>query len=146
MAEETGPRAGAGGAGGGSGTGAPNGTTDAATPPASDGGSPLTEFTAEWPVKAADGVDALVDLVRDRIVRPILLVARFLVYGLVALFLLVVIAVVLSVALIRLLDVYVFPGRVWASYALVGVVFTIVGIVAWWQRTPRAGDDGVPSP
>ena len=53
----------------------------------------------------------------------------------------VVIAVVLSVALIRLLDVYVFPGRVWASYGLVALLFVIVGLVAWRKRTAGPGDE-----
>jgi hypothetical protein len=50
--------------------------------------------------------------------------------------------VFVSIALIRLLTVYAFDGRVWASDLLVGAVFVLIGLVAWTQRsarTPKAG-------
>jgi len=38
-------------------------------------------------------------------------------------------------AVLRLLDVYAFPGRVWASYLLLGVVFSLAGLLVWTRRT-----------
>ena len=43
----------------------------------------------------------------------------------------------MSIALIRLLTVYAFDGRVWLSDLLVGVIFVAVGIVAWTKRIDR---------
>jgi hypothetical protein len=43
-------------------------------------------------------------------------------------FLLIVILVLLSVGLVRLLDVLVFAGRVWASDLLVGGIFALGGM------------------
>jgi hypothetical protein len=35
--------------------------------------------------------------------------------------------------------VYVFPGRVWASYFLLGFLFCVGGFLLWTQRTePRS--------
>ena len=45
----------------------------------------------------------------------------------------------LSVGLIRLMDVYFWPGEVWISYLLTGSIFTAGGLVAWHFRL--AGDD-----
>jgi hypothetical protein len=100
----------------------------------------LSAVTADWPVKAADAVDQVVSLVHDRFIRPVMLGARALVFGLLILALAVVLGVTLSVSLLRFLDVYLFPGQVWASYLLLGGLFTIVGIVLWAQRN-RGGID-----
>lgn len=110
--------------------------------PTADGGqtapSGLDALEHEWSVRAADGVDAVVTTVRDRVIRPILLVARALVFGAIILVAGTVALVLLSVGLLRLLDVYAFPGRVWASYLLLGVVFSLAGLLVWTKRTGRA--------
>jgi hypothetical protein len=98
----------------------------------------LHDFGAEWPKKAADTVDLVVDTIHDKAIRPVLLAARIVVFGLLIAVLSTVVLVLLSVGLLRLLDVYAFPGRVWLSYAVVGGVFTVVGLLAWTKRTSRA--------
>ena len=50
--------------------------------------------------------------------------ARAVVFGLLAAFIALVIVVLVSVGLVRLLDVYVFGGRVWISYLILGLLFT----------------------
>jgi hypothetical protein len=95
----------------------------------------------EWPSKAADLVDLVVDTIRDRVIRPIILVGRSIVFGLLIAAIVVVIAVVIAVALLRLLDVYLFGGHVWASYTVLGIIFTAAGLWAWIMRTPRSGAD-----
>jgi hypothetical protein len=91
----------------------------------------------DWPTRAADLVDALVSLLRDKTVRPVALVARVIVFGILVFAATLVTVVLLSIALIRLLTVYVFDGRVWAADLLVGAVFVLIGVVAWTQRTAR---------
>ena len=90
---------------------------------------------AEWPARAADTVDSLVATVHDRFIRPVVLGARAIVFGLLILTLSVVLAVLISVSLVRLLTVYVFDGRVWASYLLLGSIFTGGGLYLWSQRS-----------
>jgi len=84
--------------------------------------------------RAASTLEAVVDAVHDRAIRPLLLVARGLVYGIVILVMVAVIAVVVSVGLVRLLDVYVFGGRVWASDGVLGLVLCMAGAFAWHKR------------
>jgi len=55
-------------------------------------------------------------------------------------------ALVLSVlglvALVRLLDVYAFGGRVWASDTLLGAVLVGAGGFAWSKRRARGAGEG----
>lgn len=81
-------------------------------------------------------------IVHDKALRPVFLVARGLVFGIVVGALGVLVVVLASVGLIRLLDVYAFPGKIWASYALVGFVFTAAGAAAWSLRRGSATRQG----
>jgi hypothetical protein len=92
---------------------------------------------ADLPAKAADTVELLVAALNDRAVRPILIAARAVVFGVLIAALAVALVVWLSVGFIRLLDVYLWPDKVWASYLLLGAVFTGGGLAAWWQRIDR---------
>ncbi len=83
----------------------------------------------EWPAKAAELVDQFVDRVRDQIVRPIILVVRGFVFGLLMVTVAMVVIVALSVGAIRFLDVYLFAHHVWLSYALLAVLLLGGG---WW--------------
>jgi len=104
---------------------------------ATDGSESGAGFATEWPVKAADVVDLVVDTIHDKAVRPILLAARVMVFGLLVAALVLVVLVLLSIGLLRLLDVYAFSGRVWVSYAVLGGVFTLAGLFTWSRRTVR---------
>ncbi len=91
--------------------------------------------TAEWPAKAVDAIDLVVATVHDRAIRPALVAARAVVFGLIIAVVALVLLILLSIALIRLLDVYVFDGRVWASYLLLGSIFVLAGFILWWRRS-----------
>jgi hypothetical protein len=93
----------------------------------------------ELPGRGADLVEALVVLLRDKTVRPATLATRAVVFGIIVFAAAVVIISLLSVALVRLLTVYVFDGRVWLSDLVVGVIFVGLGIAAWSQRTTADG-------
>ncbi|HUZ11197.1 MAG TPA: hypothetical protein VMU76_13620 [Acidimicrobiales bacterium] len=104
---------------------------------------PDTRATAELSAKAVDTIDLVVANINDRAIRPLLIAARALVFGMLAAVLGIVVVVVASVAVVRLLDVYVFDGRVWAAEALLGAIFVAFGLLAWSRRSPRpAGRDG----
>ena len=93
----------------------------------------------DLPARGTDLVETLVTLLRDKAVRPLTLATRAIVFGIIIFAASVVTIVLLSIALIRLLTVYAFDGRVWLSDLVVGAVFVIVGVVAWSQRTDPAG-------
>lgn len=112
------------------------GEPGAAAPGAGDG---ATTATAQWPRKAADAVDLVVDTIHDKAVRPAMLAARAVVFGMLAAVLALVVLVLLSVGLVRLLDVYAFGNRVWISYAVLGGIFTAAGFLAWSRRTAPEG-------
>ncbi len=104
---------------------------------------PGSNALGDFPTKGADWVDTVVELLRDRTVRPLTLVTRAVVFGIIVFAAAVVTIVLLSITLIRLLTVYAFDGRVWLSDLVVGVLFVAVGIVAWSQRSdPNAATEG----
>ncbi len=97
----------------------------------------------DLPTRGTDTVEALVTLLRDKTVRPLTLVTRAIVFGIIVFAASVVTVVLVSITLIRLLTVYAFDGRVWLSDLVVGIVFVVVGLVAWSRRRdPSAGTGG----
>jgi hypothetical protein len=83
-------------------------------------------------------VEDVVNAVHDRVVRPLILAARAVVFGILVATMVLVLAVLFSVAVVRLLDVYAFGGRAWASELVVGGLLTLGGLAAWSRR--RSGD------
>jgi len=79
---------------------------------------------ADWTVQVADRIEGVVEMARDKSVRPLTLVAKALVYGLVALAMLTAVAILASVAVVRALNVAL-PD--WLSEAAVGGFFTLTG-------------------
>ncbi len=89
-------------------------------------------------------LDHGLDVVHDRVLRPILLIGRTVAY----LFVLILVALVLVVATliggVRLLDIYVFAGRVWLTDAVIGALSLAAGLIIWRRRrpvTPRTPHD-----
>ena len=93
----------------------------------------------EWSERAVDTVDQVLDVVHDKVVRPAILLGRAAVFGLLVAVVTLVILVLVAIAVVRLLDVYAFSDRVFASDALFGVVLCLGGFAAWSRRTRRAG-------
>lgn len=99
---------------------------------------PSLKLGDDWPGKAVDAIDLVVDTINDRVIRPIILVGRAIVFGLLIAAVAVVVAVVVAIAALRLLDVYAFSHHVWISYLILGVLFSLVGLVAWAKRSPSS--------
>jgi hypothetical protein len=125
---------------------APSARPPAATPPVQapapapgPGSSTLSE--AEWPAKVADTIEEVVGAVHDRVVRPLTLVARGLVFGIIISVMALLLCVLMVIAIIRLLDVYAFGGRVWASDALLGVLLVAGGAYTWTKRGTRGAEE-----
>jgi hypothetical protein len=96
---------------------------------------------ADWPAKVADTIEDVVGAVQDRVVRPLVLVARGIVFGIIIAVMALLLAVVVAIAVVRLLDVYAFGGRVWASDALLGALLVLGGGYAWTKRAARGAGD-----
>ena len=82
------------------------------------------------------GFDHVLDLVHDKVLRPIIMGARALAYGFIIVLVALVFVAVLIIGFIRLLNVYAFNGHDWISYAVVGAISFIVGLVIWRRRRP----------
>lgn len=96
---------------------------------------------SQWPAKVAQGVEETVAVVHDRIVRPLLIAGRALVFGLVAGAMALVLLTLLAIAAVRILDVYAFGHRVWPADALVGAILVAAGAFAWSKRTSSTTEE-----
>jgi len=92
---------------------------------------------ADWPQQATGRVVDLVDDVRTKTSGPAIRISRAIVYGLVAVILLLVALPLFLVGITRLLN-YAIPGDVYWVYLGIGVVFTLVGLLVWSQRPKGA--------
>jgi len=102
---------------------------------------PTSPMDADWSEQAADTVVKVVDAVREKTTGPVLTVARAIVYGLIGLFAVIVALIVVTIALVRFVNVYL-PGDVWAAHLLIGTLFTIAGLLLWRKRhVPAHLDD-----
>lgn len=99
--------------------------------------------TADWPAQAADMIVRVVGQVRDKTTGPVLTVARGVVYGLLAALLGGTAAVLVAIAAVRGIDEaiegIVDSRETWAAHLLVGLVFTLAGMLLWSKR--RAPDE-----
>ena len=107
---------------------------------------PTVEPTRDWAVEAADRVVDVVDLVREKTTGPALKVGRWVVYGVVMLFILVPTLIGLMIGLVRLIDAFwnfVFEqsglasyAPIWITYLTLGIIFIGAGLYAWTKRFP----------
>lgn len=81
----------------------------------------------DWTVQAADTIERVVVGLRDKTAVPLTTVARALVYGLLAGVMGLTALVFVLIGALRAVNVYVMQGEVWASYLVVGGIFTLVG-------------------
>ncbi len=86
--------------------------------------------------RALHSFDHVLDIVHDRVLRPILIAGRTVAFGFILLLMALVLIVTLVIGIIRLLNVYLFAGHEWASYAIVGAISLITGLVIWRRRRP----------
>jgi hypothetical protein len=102
-------------------------------------GPPATD---DWPVQAADAIERAVGTVRDKTTGPAITVGRALVYGTFAAIAGIAAAVMLAIAAVRGLDIaateLIGDGHTWAAHLVVGVVFSLAGMLAWSKRQPRS--------
>ena len=100
----------------------------------------VANYAEELPGKAVDTVDLVVAFVHNKAVRPLVVATRAIVFGMLIAVLGTVVVLLVSIALLRVLDLYVFPGRIWASYAVLGAFFSLAGLLAWSRRSKGASN------
>ena len=71
--------------------------------------------------------------VRDKTTGPLLAIARFIVYGFALLIISAAAVILTMIALVRLTNQLV-PAEIWATYVLLGLIFTITGFFLWSKR------------
>jgi hypothetical protein len=97
--------------------------------------------TEDWPVQAADAIERAVGTVRDKTTGPAITVGRAIVYGTFAAIAGIAAAVMVAIAAVRALDIaaleLIGEGHTWAAHLVVGVVFSLAGMLAWSKRQAR---------
>jgi hypothetical protein len=91
---------------------------------------------SDWTTDAADAIDNAVGLVRERTVEPVQTVARAVIYGLLAVLVLLPAVTMLTIAAFRLLTI-AYDGHVWAAWSTLGGIFVVGGWFCWIRRNPR---------
>jgi uncharacterized membrane protein YdfJ with MMPL/SSD domain len=95
----------------------------------------------DWAQHATVWVEHVVEAIRDRSVRPVLLVVRVLVVGVLVAVVGVFVAVASAIGIVRLLTTDAFAGRVWASDLVVGGIFAAAGTFLLARSRARRSDD-----
>ncbi len=101
--------------------------------PRAPGASPPAPTSSDWTVQVTDTIESVVGSVRDKTATPLETVARAVVYGILIVVMGTAALVLLTIALVRA-GTYLLP--VWAVYAIVGGLFTLVGLLLWRKRGP----------
>lgn len=86
--------------------------------------------------RALHSFDHVLDIIHDKILRPLLLAGRAIAFGLIIVLAVVVLLTVLVIGVVRLLNVYCFAGREWLSYLVIGGLCLIGGLIIWRRRRP----------
>lgn len=98
--------------------------------------SPTPDREPDLVDRALGTLDHALDVLHDKVLRPILLAGHTLAFIFVLLLVSLVLVIVLIVGIIRLFNVYLFANHVWLSYALVGVLSLVAGLIIWRRRRP----------
>ena len=91
-------------------------------------------FTDDLSNRALDTIDSVVAAVNDKAIRPAIVAARAVVFGVIIGVIALVVLILLSVGFIRLTTDYLFHYRVWVSYLALGAVFCAGGLFAYSKR------------
>jgi hypothetical protein len=95
----------------------------------------LTDALSE---RALETIDTVVATVNDRAIRPAIVAARGIVFGIIIAVVGIAVVVLFCVGFIRLTTIA--GHRIWASYIVLGLIFSTVGAVLYSRRgTPPDG-------
>jgi hypothetical protein len=102
--------------------------------------NPLSD--PNWAPQLADTIERVVGQVRDRTTKPVVMIARGLVFGLLGLFVGLFALVLVLIGLLRGLQALIewplsHPTAVWVSYLLLGGLFCLAGAFCMTKRNSR---------
>ncbi len=86
--------------------------------------------------KAFAQLDHALDVLHDRVLRPIFLAGRALAYGFIIFLMAIVLCITFVIAFIRLFNIYVFSSHQWITYMSIGAIFLLFGFFLWRKRRP----------
>ena len=89
----------------------------------------LTDAVSE---RALETIDTVVATVNDRAIRPAIVAARGIVFGIVIAVVAITVVVLFCIGFIRLTTIA--GHRIWASYIVLGLVFSAVGAILYSRR------------
>ena len=89
----------------------------------------LTDALSE---RALETIDTVVATVNDRAIRPAVVAARGIVFGIIIAVVGIAVVVLFCVGFIRLTTIA--GHRIWASYIVLGLIFSAVGAVLYSRR------------
>jgi hypothetical protein len=90
--------------------------------------------------RALDTIDVVVATVHDKVVRPAIVGARAVVFGMIIAVVGIAMMIFLSVGFVRLTTVYLFDHKVWISYFALGGLFCAGGAFAYRKRVAPPSD------
>ncbi len=82
--------------------------------------------------RALDTVDTVVATVNDRAIRPAIVAARGIVFGIIIAVTAITVVVLFCIGFIRLTTIA--GHRIWASYIVLGLLFSAVGAILYSRR------------
>ena len=100
---------------------------------------PENDFADALSTRALDTIDTVVATVNDRAVRPAIVAARAVVFGLIAGVIGAVVLLLLGIGLVRLLTDDAFGQHVWITYFALGGLLTAGGIALYARRGSAPG-------
>ena len=101
----------------------------------------MAQEGADWSKDLLDRLDHYIDVVRSNTTDRLVKVARVLVFGVIAMILGSMAAIIGLITLIRLLDIAL-PREVWLPYVVLGAIFLVVGLFLWSKKTAPAAKTG----
>jgi len=93
---------------------------------------PENDFTDALSDRALETIDTVVATVNDRAVRPAIVAARGIVFGVVIAVVAITVVVLFCVGFIRVTTIA--GHKIWASYIVLGLIFCAVGAVLYSRR------------
>ena len=100
---------------------------------------PAANDEADWTVQTADTIDRVVTTIRTKTSEPLVGLARWVVFGLLAALVGTMALVLVAIGAVRALVVYLPFGdnRVWAAHLIVGGIFVYAGLLLFRMARPR---------
>ncbi len=91
----------------------------------------------DWTTDLLDRLDHYIDVVRSNTTDRLVKIARLVVFGVIAVILGAMAAIIALIFMIRMLDV-VLPREVWLPYVLLGAIFLGAGWLLWRKKEAPA--------